>query len=401
MDILKKYGSQIAVALVAAGLICLVLAFFIFPQITSARVWVIGEEIPVAVFPNSREAANWLLAADIRIFPGDSIFYSGVEIQPSFQIPKEGNLEITYRPVQRILLNQDGVQGEFYSSANTLGGALWEHGIYLKEGDELSLPADTTLDRSLDVELQTGKTIRIVNGGIETEVYSAASTVEGVLADAGIDLQGMDFTRPSENEPVPADGRVEIVRVSEETLVETKPIPYTSERVPDPEMVVGERKVLQTGQNGERITSVRVRYENGEEVARESETEWISKQPITQKTAYGTQVVIQTSPEGLNYWLTKQVRITSYRDTGNPTASGIWPYYGVIAVSPEWYSILKGTSIFVPGYGVGTVLDVCPGCSGEPWIDVFIPTEDYVPWNSNVIVYFLAPAPANFSGDLP
>jgi uncharacterized protein YabE (DUF348 family) len=401
MDIFKKYGSQIAIALVAAGLICLVLAFFVFPQIEIAYVWVIGEEIPVAVFPNSREAANWLLAADIRIFPGDSLFYSGVEIQPSFQIAQEGDLEIVYRSGQKISLNKDGVHSEFYSSANTIGEALWERGVYLKEGDDLSISTNTALDRSMEVEIRTGKSIRIMNGSVETEVYSAAGTVEGVLADAGIDLQGMDFTRPAENAPVPSDGRLEIVRVSEETLVETQPIPYTSERVPDPEMAVGEQKILQTGQNGEKITSVRVRFENGEEVERESETEWISKQPITQKTAYGTRVVIQTSPEGLNYWLTKQVRVSSYRDTGNPTASGIWPYYGVIAVSPEWYSILKGTSIYVPGYGVGTVLDVCPGCSGEPWIDVFIPTEDYVPWNSNVIVYFLAPAPANFSGDLP
>jgi 3D (Asp-Asp-Asp) domain-containing protein len=253
----------------------------------------------------------------------------------------------------------------------------------------------------MDLELRTGKPIRILQGDKETEVYSAAEVVAGVLVDAGIDLQGLDFTRPLENEPVPLNGRVEIVRVSEETLVETNAIPYTSERLPDTEMVIGEQKVLQTGQNGDRITSVRVRYENGEEVARESETEWISKQPITQKTAYGTRVVIQTSPEGLNYWLTKQVRIYSYRDTGNPTASGIWPYYGVIAVSPEWYSILKGTSMYVPGYGVGVVLDVCPGCSGQPWIDVFIPTEDYISWNRNEIVYFLAPAPANFSGDLP
>jgi uncharacterized protein YabE (DUF348 family) len=401
MDIFKKYGSQIAIALVSAGLFCLVLAFFFFPQIDTAYVWVTGEEVPVAVFPDSREAANWLLAADIRIFPGDSIFYSGVEIQSSFQIAQGGDLEITYRPGNKISLIQEGVHSEFYSSAPTIGEALWERGIYLKEGDHLSVPADTALENPLEIELRTGKPIRIVNGQMETEIYSAAETVEDILADAGIELQGIDYTRPSEKEPVPPDGRVEVVRVSEETLVETNPIPYTSERVPDPEMAVGERKVLQTGQNGERITSVRVRYENGEETVRESEIEWISKQPISQKTAYGTRVVIQTSPEGLNYWLTKQVRVSSYRDTGNPTASGIWPYYGVIAVSPEWYSILKGTSIYIPGYGVGTVLDVCPGCSGEPWIDVFIPTEDYVSWNSNLIVYFLAPAPANFSGDLP
>jgi uncharacterized protein YabE (DUF348 family) len=341
------------------------------------------------------------LAAGIRIFPGDSIRYSGVEVQPTFHIPDSSVLQINFQPGFQLSLLTDGKPYLFTSSALTIGEALWEQGIILKEGDELSLPADTALDSPMDLELRPGKSIHIYQGDKETEVYSAAQVVSGVLADAGIDLQGLDFTRPLENEPVPLNGRVEIVRVSEEALVETNAIPYTSERLPDPEMAIGEQKVLQTGQNGERITSVRVRYENGEEVERESETEWISKQPITQKTAYGTRVVIQTSPEGLNYWLTKQVRISSYRDTGNPTASGIWPYYGVIAVSPEWYSILKGTSIYVPGYGVGVVLDVCPGCSGEPWIDVFIPIEDYVPWNRNEIVYFLAPAPANFSGDLP
>ncbi|MBM3136720.1 MAG: DUF348 domain-containing protein [Chloroflexi bacterium] len=401
MDIFQKYGSQIAIALVSAGLICLVLAFFIFPQITTANVWVEGASQPVTIVPATRIIANWLLAAGIRIFPGDSISYSGIEVQSSFEIPDGGEMQIFFQPGVPVFLLMDGKPMQFSSSAQTIGEALWDQGIKVKEGDELSVPANTALEQSTNVELRTGKLIRVVNGGVETEIYSAADTVEGLLIVAGFELQGMDFTRPAENEPVPYDGRVEVVRVSEENLVETSAIPYSSERIPDPEMAVGEQKILQTGQNGERITSVRVRYENGKEVARESETEWISKQPISQKTVYGTRVVIRTSPEGLNYWLTKQVRVLSYRDTGNPTASGIWPYYGVIAVSPEWYSILKGTSIYVPGYGVGTVLDVCPGCSGESWIDVFIPTEDYVPWNKNLTIYFLAPAPENFSGDLP
>ena len=147
-----------------------------------------------------------------------------------------------------------------------------------------------------------------------------------------------------------------------------------------------------------------MRYDNGKEIGRIVTAEWVSKQPTSQKTAYGTTLTVQTygSPEGsVDYWLTKEVYITSYQDTGSTTANGIWPYYGVIAVSPDWYSILKGTSIYVPGYGVGTVLDVCPGCAGKPWIDVFIPTEDYVSWSRNETVYFLPPAPANFGGDLP
>jgi uncharacterized protein YabE (DUF348 family) len=168
----------------------------------------------------------------------------------------------------------------------------------------------TKLDRSIDLELRSGKPVRIFNGEKEIEVFSAALTVEGVLADAGIELQGLDYSKPLEFEPVPADGRIELVRVSEETIVETSPIPYTSERIPDPEMAIGETKVLQSGQNGVLISSVSVQYENGEETLRDVVMEWISKQPISQKTAYGTQVVVQTSPEGLDYWLTKQVRIT-------------------------------------------------------------------------------------------
>ena len=401
MDILKKYGSQAAIGLVFAGLICLVLAFFVFPQIVTARIWVSGEEQPTMIKPDSRFPANWLQAKGIRLYPGDSLSYSGIEVPLTFAILESGELEIAYQPGIPITLVMDETVIEFSSSVDTIGEALWENGIILKEGDKLSSPAAQTLDQPIILELRTGKPVSVINKDIETEVFSAAETVAGALADAGINLQGLDYARPAENETIPPDRRIEIVRVSEETIMETDEIPFSSERVPDPEMAIGESKVLQTGQNGVITSSLRVRYENGEETSREILGEWISKQPISQKTAYGTQVVVQTSPEGLNYWLTKSVRITSYRDTGNPTASGIWPYYGVIAVSPEWYSILKGTSIYVPGYGVGTVLDVCPGCSGEPWIDVFIPTEDYVPWSRTETVYFLAPVPSDFSGDLP
>lgn len=401
MDILKKYGSQAAIGLVSAGLICLVLAFFVFPQIVTARIWSSGEEQPAIIKPDNRFPANWLQKLGIRLYPGDSLSYSGIEVPLTFAIPESGALEIAYQPGIPITLIMDGSVIEFSSSAESIGEALWEYDILLKEGDKLTLSAAKPLDQPTTIELRTGKPVSIVNKDLEIEVFSAAETVGGALVEAGIDLQGLDFARPAEDEALPSDRRIEIVRVSEETIMETEVIPYTLERVPDSEMAIGESKILQTGQNGVITSSVRVRIENGEEVSREILGEWISKQPISQKTAYGTQVVVQTSPEGLNYWLTKSVRITSYRDTGNPTASGIWPYYGVIAVSPEWYSILKGTSIYVPGYGVGTVLDVCPGCSGEPWIDVFIPTEDYVSWSRTETVYFLAPVPDNFSGDLP
>ena len=349
-------------------------------------------------------AANWLLNAGIRLFPGDSLYYIGIEIAPSFAMPEIDRQMLLYKPAFPVTLSINGMVERFYSSAPTLGAALWEQGIGILLGDKISLLLEKPLSEPLSVSIERGQVVSIKAGDQTLDVTTAAETVGEALADAGISLQNLDFSTPVEEKPIPNDRIIKVTRVSEETLLEEKEIPFTKERVPDTELNAGEEKVLQSGQNGVKTSSIRVRYENGKEVERTVETEWVSKQPISQKTAYGTTVVVQTygGPEGsVDYWLTKQVYITSYRDTGRPTASGIWPYYGVIAVAPNWYSILKGTSIYVPGYGVGTVLDVCPGCAGKPWIDVFIPTSDYIPWSKNETVYFLPPAPAGFSGDLP
>ena len=165
-------------------------------------------------------------------------------------------------------------------------------------------------------------------------------------------------------------------------------------------MDVGEEHILQTGEDGVQSSTVSVRYEDGEEVARTILTEWVSKPPVTQRIAYGGNVVVQTF-EDMDYWLAMDVRITCYYWTGDPTSHGEWPAHGTIAVAPAWYSILAESQIFVPGYGVGTVLDVCPGCAGNPWIDVYKENCIEEPLSMTKTVYFLPPVPDGFSGELP
>jgi uncharacterized protein YabE (DUF348 family) len=404
MNFLNKYGRQAAILFTAIGLLCLILAVFFLSTPYSALLWVVGEERPVEFSVDNAIAANWLLSAGIRLFPGDSLYYSGIKIAPSFSMPVIDRQMLLYKPAFPITLSFNGEINRFYSSASTLGAALWEQKIGILSADKISVPLEKPLSEPLSASIQHGRAVRIQSDNGTIEVLAAAETVGEALNSAGISLQNQDFATPSEEEPIPADRIITITRVSEETILEDTVIPFTKERVSDPSLNAGQEKVLQSGQNGYKTSSVRVRYENGKEIKRTIESEWISKQPISQKTAYGSTIVVQSSNSAecpVDYWLAKDVHITSYHDTGNPTATGIWPYYGAIAVSPEWFSILRGSSICVPGYGVGTVLDVCPGCSGKPWVDVFIPTADYVSWSKNVTVYFLPPAPSGFSGDLP
>jgi len=404
MKIVKKYGKPAAGVLAGLGLLLIVSAFLFSPKSYTARIRTTGQADAREVKVTDRFAADWLLAAGMRLYPGDAIIYSGVKIDPAFKLPAKQDQLLLYKPGIPIVVTLEGEQQIFYSAVPTLGEALWEQNIIIAAGDSVSLPLDTPLSESLQVEIQLANPLTIEIGADTMRVSSAAGTVGEALADAGIALQDLDYSQPAEDQPVPSVGVIKVVRVREETILEETAIAFEEQRMADEEMAVGETEVRQTGVNGVEVSSVRVRFEDGEEVSRTVESEWISKQPVAQIVAYGSKVVIQTSSGNdcyVDYWLAKQVYITSYHDTGSPTASGVWPYYGVIAVSPDWYKILKGSSICVPGYGVGTVLDVCPGCTGKDWIDVFIPTADYVSWSKNLTVYFMPPVPSGFSGDLP
>lgn len=404
MKLVKQYGRPTAAGFAVLGLLSLILAFTLFSHPVTARIWVMGEDLPATVALESPIAANWLIKAGIRLFPGDSLQYSGVRIPHSFELPNEDGQNLVYQPAFPITLNMDGKSRLFYSSAPTLGAALWAQGIRISAGDEISIPEDTPVNGPLVVDIRTGRPLEINIGGVKIKVQTAADIVGEALAAAGVALQNMDFSIPGESQPIPTEREVYVVRVREETVLEDSMIPYAEERVPDSEMAVGTERVLQTGQNGLRSSRIRVRYENGEEISRSVEVEWVSKQTVSQKTAYGTKVVLQTSSSSecpVDYWLEKEVKIYSYLDTGSKTASGIWPYKGVVAVSEEWYSILQGTNVCIPGYGIGTILDICGACAGKPLIDVFYPTEEYIPWNRTETIYFLPPVPDGFSGDLP
>jgi len=400
MDLLRKFGKPVTAFLISIGTFLIISAFFVAPQAFSAQIITAGNSDSKTIKPDNPLSGNWLLEAGIHLFPGDRILYRGAAIGPSLSLPAQDGQILVYQPASLITLELNGEMRPFYSAAPTLGEALWEQGIIISSADRLSLPMTTPVNGVMSVSLRKASPIRILVDGREISASSSADTTGGALADAGISLMGLDYSQPDESQPLPTDRMVRVIRVREEQLQEEEPIPFSEERIPDPDMAVGEQEVLQTGVDGIKVTSLRVRYEDGEEVERVEEAEWIARQPTLQRVAYGSTVEIQ-SFEGFDCWLTKEVQIYSYQDTGDPTSSGLWPTKGTIAVSLEWYRILKGTSIYVPGYGVGTVLDTCPGCAAENAIDVFYPTAEYVPWSKRETVCFMTPAPANFTGELP
>jgi 3D (Asp-Asp-Asp) domain-containing protein len=253
--------------------------------------------------------------------------------------------------------------------------------------------------------IRSTQPVTITANGQQLQITSAAGTVGEALAEAGIPLLGLDYSLPAENEPLPADGELKVVRVSESLLLAQKPIPFESELQASAEVPLDQTQILQPGEMGLNMERVRIRYEDGNEMSRLTENETLVRPPKTRVLGYGTKIEIKTAVvDGarIEYWRSLEMYATSYSPCrlgtstcGSTTASGKQLRKGMVAVNRTLYFNMLGQPLFIPGYGHATIEDLCGGCVGKPWIDLGFTDANFEGWHQWVTVYFLTPVPAN------
>jgi 3D (Asp-Asp-Asp) domain-containing protein len=218
-------------------------------------------------------------------------------------------------------------------------------------------------------------------------------------------LIGLDYSQPVEHEPIPADGQIRVVRVSESVQLAQKPIPFESELQASADVPLDTTQILQPGETGLTVQRIRIRYEDGQEISRITEDETMVRPPKTRILAYGTKIEVKTATvDGvqIEYWRAVQMYATSYSpcrsgtdECHSGTSSGKSLRKGMVALRLDWYLAMQGQQLYIPGYGYGSVEDVCGGCVGRPWIDLGFSDNNFEAWHDWVTVYFLTPVPAN------
>jgi uncharacterized protein YabE (DUF348 family) len=355
--------------------------------------------------------ANLLARVDLRLFPGDLVLVNGQAIDPLLPLPRAGRLYLQFRPAAALTVREGESEHMVYSAAELLGQALWQAGLQPGPGDRVSMPEDTPLSGPLEIEIARAQNLVIQVEGRELLSHSTADSVGAALAEVGVALQGLDYSQPAEETPLPPDGRIRVARVREELVFQQTTVPFQSSFAPDPNLELDARSVLVPGKYGVQVSRQRVRYEDGQEVSRETEAEWVATQPQDQVMGYGTQVSVKTldTPDGtIEYYRAVPMFATSYSPCQQgmgrcslSTSSGIPLEKGIVAFTLTWYRQFKGARLYIPGYGFGTVADVGGGVPGTYWIDLGYSEEDFVSWASTVTVYFLTPAPASPPPILP
>jgi uncharacterized protein YabE (DUF348 family) len=342
--------------------------------------------------------------AGIKLNPNDRVLLNGLPIaldQPIASFPI--TLQIRHA-VTLTLITLDG-ERKLQSSAFTVGEAIQEASIWLRAGDQVAPTLDMALKDGMKIEITPARTLTVHTDGKSLQIQSSARTVGEALAGAGIPLMGLDYSRPAEQEPLPPDGQIKVVRVSESVLLAQKPIPFENDFQASADVPLDQTQIVQPGETGLTVQRIRIRYEDGKEISRLTEEETMVRPPKTRLLGYGTKIEVKTATvEGvqIEYWRAVQMYATSYSPcrSGNNkcypgTSSGKSVQKGVVGLRYEWYLSMQGQQLYIPGYGFGSVEDVCNGCRGKPWIDLGFSDHNFEAWHTWVTVYFLTPVPAN------
>jgi uncharacterized protein YabE (DUF348 family) len=312
-------------------------------------------------------------------------------------------VRIVLRRSVPIILNDTGVPVTLYTTQATVGEALLSQGILLYLGDQVTPSLGSRVLPNMRIYIERSIPVTISTDERTLRTRTRRHTVGDVLAQEGIALMGKDYSLPPSNTLIDEDMTIRVVRVREALEIEQEPIPFETNWVPDPGMLLDMQQLVQPGESGVIKRRYRATYEDGHEVAYAMEDEWVDHTPSNKIIAYGTKITVQTleTPDGaLEYWRHFRALATSYsaatsgKSKDHPrygiTRTGLKAGYGIIAVDPK--VIPLWSEVYVPGYGKALAGDTGGTILGRH-IDLGFDEDEPPLWYRWVDVYVLTPMP--------
>jgi uncharacterized protein YabE (DUF348 family) len=393
---------------------CLMFAFGLFlsacqPSFPSTITILDGDQV-YTLESSDRIPLSLLTQAGVAAQPFDRVLFNGMLVPIDQPLPDADFAQLQVRHAVVLVINTPEGQNAIASSALTVGQALKEAGYQIFAADQVDPSVDTVITTPLTIHIRPAKDVSIFVGEDVIQLRSAAGTVGEALLEAGVPLTGLNTSSPLEHEALPADGQIRVVRVSEAIDVAVEPIPFATERIESEDVPLGQEELIQPGVDGLAMVRTRVRYEDGVEVSRDTESESVIREPQKRIVAGGSQIVL--APVGgsvpYEYWTAVQMYATVYSPCASGTggcsygtASGARAGHGIVAVDYSIYSYLAGMRVYIPGYGVATIgdtgggpiIETALGVQRTQWIDLGFDEGSMVDMTGWVTVYFLAPAP--------
>src|SRR5699024_1479009 len=208
-------------------------------------------------------------------------------------------MEIVLESANKVTVNIDGEEEEYYSTAETVGEFLEEENIEVKKHDVVSFNDMALLQDGMFIDIDQAFKVTLNNGGDIEDVWATANTVKELLQDEDIKYSKQDIIKQDKIEPaldknLKESMTVTVTKVKTETKEETEALSFNTDEEKDSELEKGESRTISEGEEGKVERTYEIVYENGEEVDRTLLEENVVQKPKNKKVAIGTKEEVET-----------------------------------------------------------------------------------------------------------
>ena len=268
---------------------------------------------------------------------------------------KDGE-QVVVRFARPFTVDVDGVTHTYWTTALTVDDALAAVGIRA-DGARLSASRSMPLGRQgLDLAISTPKSITITADGHRRTVTTTAATVQDLLAEQGVALDGDDRLSVAATTAVTDHLAVTLTRISHRRSAVVEVVPFTTTTQRSSALYTGQTKVVTQGRPGARRAVYDLLLADGRLTTKSLVSATVTTAPVTRVVQVGTKakpVAPAPSPksgggggggsvgggvDGLNW-----AALAKCESGGNPRAVNPAGYYGLYQFSLSTWASVGGS----------------------------------------------------------
>lgn len=279
-----------------------------------------------------------------------------------------------FETTKNITIKYDNNVKTIVTSSNVPKLILLNAGVKLEPGDGWKYDdIHKKLEDGCTIEVVRGVPFQVVYNGQTKNFKTSKDTVGSALKSVGISYKGEKLYPPAhtkfhKNMKIIVLNEGEHMKLADDLLAKA-PVTY----IDDKNLAAGVEKVVKPGKPPKVKIVSRV-YKNASGNLITQEVGHVELEPGENAVVHrGVARSIKTPQGYKRYSKLLNCEATAYTHTGNPTATGIMPYVGVVAVDPRYIPL--GTKMFIPGYGMAVAADT-GGDMIHHSIDLFMNTRN-------------------------
>ncbi|MEK5040576.1 ubiquitin-like domain-containing protein [Sporosarcina sp. FSL K6-3457] len=216
-------------------------------------------------------------------------------VTPSVNTPIEDGLSIRWEQSKQVAIQVDQEHTSIWTTSSTVEEVLAIAGIEITEYDDVHPGLSGQLEKDNRITVQKAFEVTLSDGGEEKNVWSTSTTVADFLKRENIQLNEDDRLNRKADGYLKPGSVVEVVRVEKVTDVVEEPASFAVETRNDPSLLKGREKIVQEGKKGTVSREFEIVKENGKEVSRKLLAEKVIAEPQKKIVAVGSKVMVASA----------------------------------------------------------------------------------------------------------